>query len=81
MLYLIDKNIKDHIIYYGLASLWQGEKMSKIDDFDLIGSVLNVKASGSIVQDAINDLELPIGKSIAELIDDQEKIQTEEKSN
>lgn len=47
--------------------------MSKITEFDIIDSVLNVKASGSIMQDAINDLQLPPGKNIAELINDQEK--------
>lgn len=78
MLYLIDKIIKDHIIYYILASLWQGEKMSNIDQFELIDSVLTVKASGSINTDIINDLELPIGKSIAQLLNDQEKNQNPE---
>ena len=47
--------------------------MSNIDQFELIDSVLNVKASGSISQDVISDLELPEGKSISELINDQEK--------
>lgn len=53
--------------------------MSNIDQFELIDSVLSVKASGSITQDVLNDLELPQGKSIAQLINDQEKTsQTEE---
>jgi len=40
------------------------------DDFNLIDSVLTVKASGSI-SDISNDLDLPEGKSIAELLNDQ----------
>ena len=80
MLYLIDKIIKDHIIYYILASLWQGEKMSNIDQFEFVNSVLSVKASGSINDDIINDLELPPGKSIAQLLHDQEKENNTEKS-
>jgi len=52
--------------------------MSNIDQFELIDSVLTVKASGSINTDIINDLELPIGKSIAQLLNDQEKNQNPE---
>lgn len=47
--------------------------MSNIDHFELVDSVLVVKASGSISADVINDLELPTGKSISELLNDQEK--------
>lgn len=47
--------------------------MSNIDQFDLVDSVLTVKASGSINTDVINDLELPQGKSISSLLNDQEK--------
>jgi hypothetical protein len=70
---LIDKNTKDYIIYYELISLPQGERMSKINNIDLIGSVLTVKASGSIAYEVAEDLELSQGKNIAELINDQEK--------
>lgn len=41
-------------------------------EINFIDSVLEVKASGT--DNALEDLELPTGKSIAELIDDQEKI-------
>lgn len=47
--------------------------MSKINNIDLIGSVLTVKASGSIAYEVAEDLELSQGKNIAELINDQEK--------
>lgn len=43
--------------------------------FNLIDSVLAVKASGDI-DIAINDLNLPEGKSIAQLIYEQEKDST-----
>lgn len=39
----------------------------------IANSVLLVKASGSITDDVINDLLLDNGKSIAELINDQQK--------
>lgn len=42
-------------------------------DTDLVDSILNVKASGQVDNEAIMDLLLPQGKSIAQLIDDQEK--------
>lgn len=42
-------------------------------ELNLIDSILEVKASG--VDNALEDLDLPQGKSIAELIDDQEKTQ------
>lgn len=51
-----------------MAILVQGEIMNNID---LINSVLEVKASGSL--DVQHDLSLPEGKSIAELLHDQEK--------
>lgn len=38
-----------------------------------IDSVLFVKASGSIQDDVVDDLLLDNGKSIAELLNDQEK--------
>jgi hypothetical protein len=44
-----------------------------IDDLNLVETVLNVKASGSLSEEIIKDLELPEGKSIAALLDDQEK--------
>lgn len=37
----------------------------------IIDSVLSIKASGSINDEAINDLLLENGKSIAELLNDQ----------
>lgn len=40
-------------------------------EYNLVDSVLVVKASGSL--DVSKDLELPQGKSIAQLIYDQEK--------
>jgi len=52
----------------------QGEKMSKSNlDYSLVDSVLTVKASGQINDSAIMDLLLPQGKSIAQLIDDQQE--------
>lgn len=48
-------------------SLAQGENMIN-PDINLIDSILEVKASGI---DATEDLNLPQGKSIAELLDDQ----------
>jgi hypothetical protein len=38
---------------------------------DIISSSLVVKASGSIESEAKNDLELPEGKSIAQLLNDE----------
>lgn len=55
-----------------MAILAQGEIMNNID---LINSVLEVKASGSL--DVQQDLLLPEGKSIAELLHDQEKNESE----
>lgn len=43
------------------------------ENFKSIDSILTVKASASTQDDVIDDLNLPEGKSIAELIDDQEK--------
>jgi hypothetical protein len=52
----------------------QGEKMSKSNlGHSLVDSVLTVKASGQINDSAIMDLLLPQGKSIAQLIDDQQE--------
>lgn len=45
--------------------------MTKVD-LNLINSVLNIKASGSIDQDALDDLNLPEGKSIAQLLYEKE---------
>lgn len=39
---------------------------------NIVASVLNVRASG-LQQDPLNDLNMPNGKSIAELINDQEE--------
>jgi hypothetical protein len=41
------------------------------NDLNLIDSILTVKASG--VEDVSKDLNLPEGKSIAELLHDQQK--------
>jgi len=49
----------------------QGEKMAN-PEINLIPSILTVKASG-VLSDPAPDLELPDGKSIAELLHDQEK--------
>lgn len=43
------------------------------ENFKPVDSILTVKASASTQSDVIDDLNLPPGKSIAELIDDQEK--------
>jgi len=52
----------------------QGEKMPKSDShYNLVDSILTVKASGQVDDSAIIDLLLPQGKSIAQLIDDQQK--------
>jgi len=50
--------------------------MNELTNFDpdiYADSVLFVKASGSIKDDVVNDLLLDNGKSIAELLNDQEK--------
>lgn len=47
---------------------------SKID-FNLVNSTLTVKASGSLDNEAIMDLLLPQGKSISQLLYDQENFQ------
>jgi hypothetical protein len=44
-----------------------------IDNLNLVETILNVKASGSLTEQIIKDLELPEGKSIAALLDEQEK--------
>jgi hypothetical protein len=49
----------------------QGEKMAN-HEINLIPSVLMVKASGAL-SDPASDLELPEGKTIAELLHDQEE--------
>lgn len=43
------------------------------ENFKPVDSILTVKASASTQSDVIDDLNLPPGKSIAELLDDQEK--------
>jgi hypothetical protein len=43
------------------------------ENFKPVDSILTVKASASTQHDVVDDLNLPEGKSIAELIDDQEK--------
>ena len=42
-------------------------------DYNLVDSILTVKASGQVEDHVIMDLLLPQGKSIAQLIDDQQK--------
>jgi hypothetical protein len=44
-----------------------------IDNLNLVETVLNVKASGCLADEVAKDLDLPEGKSIAALLDDQEK--------
>lgn len=45
------------------------------ENFKPVDSILTVKASASTQNDVVDDLNLPQGKSIAELIDDQENTQ------
>lgn len=45
------------------------------ENFKPVDSILTVKASTSTQNDVVDDLNLPQGKSIAELIDDQENTQ------
>jgi hypothetical protein len=60
-----------------LASFVQGEKMTN-PEMNIVASILTVKASGADLN--INhDLELPQGKSIAQLIYDQENTEITEK--
>ena len=54
-----------YYIKYWLVS--RKEKDMSIQDLNLANSVLQVKTSGNI-QDFLNDLNLPQGKSIAELL-------------
>ena len=44
-------------------------------DFNLVNSTLTIKASGSLDDEATMDLLLPQGKSIAQLLYDQENFQ------
>jgi hypothetical protein len=60
-----------------LASFVQGEKMSN-PEINLVASILTVKASGTDLNIS-HDLELPQGKSIAQLIYDQENTEITEK--
>lgn len=41
-------------------------------EFNIVDSILVVKASGSLNDNILKDLDLPQGKPIAELLDDQE---------
>jgi hypothetical protein len=52
-----------------LIIFWQGEIMTE-DHIKFVSSILEVKASG-LDNEIINDLSLPPGKSIAELLYDQ----------
>lgn len=58
-----------------MTSFAQGEKMTN-SQFNLVDSILVVKASGG--PDINQDLQLPQGKSIAQLLYDQKKQNTEE---
>lgn len=56
--------------------------MTKINTFNpntVANSILSVKASGSINDQVINDLLLDNGKSIAELLHDQEKDESDKR--
>lgn len=48
------------------------------ENFKPVDSILTVKASTSIQNDVVDDLNLPQGKSIAELINDQENTEKEQ---
>jgi len=50
------------------------------ENFNLVDSILTVKTTGSLSEDIINDLNMPTGKSIAELLNDQKETETETKS-
>jgi hypothetical protein len=60
------------ILYYCVDQLTQGEKMNNQPDPEIFfaNSVLSVKSSGI---DVSNDLNLPEGKTIAELLYDQQE--------
>ena len=47
------------------------------ENFKPVDSILTVKASASTQNDVVDDLNLPQGKSIAELINDQENTEKE----
>jgi hypothetical protein len=51
----------------------------RIEDFNLANSALEVKASGCV--DVSRDLNLPEGKSIAELLYDSENNEATQKKN
>jgi hypothetical protein len=55
-----------------LIDLLQGEKMTNFD-LNIIQSTLDVKASGHDNESVLNDLNLPEGKSIAQLLYEQKK--------
>ena len=48
------------------------------ENFKPVDSILTVKASTSIQNDVVDDLNLPQGKSIAELLNDQENTEKEQ---
>jgi hypothetical protein len=59
-----------------LTSFQQGIFMINSNSFNpdsIVDSILSIKASGSINDEAIHDLLLENGKSIAELLNDQSK--------
>jgi hypothetical protein len=60
-----------------LTSFAQGIFM-KNNSPNFVESVLNVKASGSLSEDILKDLQLPEGKSIASLINETEENQQKE---
>jgi hypothetical protein len=57
----------------------QGEKMSNSNfDNNLVNSILTVKASEQSESEVLKDLNLPEGKTIAELLDDKKNIARQE---
>jgi hypothetical protein len=47
----------------------------------IVGSSLQIKASGSIIQDIENDLKLPDGKCIEKLLDNEKNIKKSTENN
>lgn len=47
----------------------------------VVNSSLMVKASGSIIHDVKNDLNLPDGKTITQLLDNEKNIQKSKENN
>jgi hypothetical protein len=62
-----------------LISFAQGEKMTN-HQINIIDSILTVRASGTDLN-VEHDLSLPTGKSIAQLLNDQENNQATKEDN